>query len=252
MTCLPEASARSRVTIMRAAGKPSPSGGQPPSNSSMTSPVFLLVTHAVGLSSQRALELGMLQNAISSPPCHQRDPCLVSRCALTPASPYCPSRRTKATSGGSAKCFKEVEMPRKAEASSPRSSPLPRPAYVPTRFSRMQMPRRGAGAHRLTALASGVARRADHVEPSLRRRESRIAGQGRLSRRLAGGINIKDHGATSLPVEAATNGFGGPRISQSWTARRVSEKLRSRDDRHRPRSGSSWIDAADFCAQTRP
>jgi hypothetical protein len=48
VTGLPGAGARCRVTITRAAGNPSSRGSQPPSNSSMTSPVLRLVTLAVG------------------------------------------------------------------------------------------------------------------------------------------------------------------------------------------------------------
>jgi hypothetical protein len=46
--------------------KPSPSSSHPPSKSSTTSPVFILVTLAVGLSRQRALDLLMLQELIAS------------------------------------------------------------------------------------------------------------------------------------------------------------------------------------------
>jgi hypothetical protein len=38
--------------------------------------VFILVTLAVGLSGQRTLELGMLQDAIASPSRHKIDACL--------------------------------------------------------------------------------------------------------------------------------------------------------------------------------
>jgi hypothetical protein len=42
----------------------------------MISPVFILVTLAVGLSGQRTLELGMLQDALASPSRHKIDACL--------------------------------------------------------------------------------------------------------------------------------------------------------------------------------
>jgi hypothetical protein len=62
------------------ASKPAPSSSHPPSNNSTTIPVFIAVTRAVGLSRQHALDLGMLQELISSPPCHQIHACQNELC----------------------------------------------------------------------------------------------------------------------------------------------------------------------------
>jgi len=48
VTDLPIGGAGCRATMTRMRGKPSPSGSQPPSNSSTISPVFILLLHAVG------------------------------------------------------------------------------------------------------------------------------------------------------------------------------------------------------------
>src|SRR5258708_13529008 len=89
----PGAGAGWRATITRTWGKPSPSSSQPPSNSSTTCPVFILVTLAVGLSSQHALTLGALQEQIASASRHEIHPCqdelrAASRLAIFPLSPH--------------------------------------------------------------------------------------------------------------------------------------------------------------------
>src|SRR5258708_8399291 len=73
---LPGGGAACRATITRTRDNPSsPSSSQPPSNTSTSSPLFLLVTLAVGLSSQRALDLGTLQEQIASPSRNARGTC---------------------------------------------------------------------------------------------------------------------------------------------------------------------------------
>jgi len=69
--------------------------------------------------SQHSLDLGMLQELIASPSCHNMH--VSNRIwATTEASPYCPSRRTRAISEENANCCTYVVMACSAEASSPR------------------------------------------------------------------------------------------------------------------------------------
>jgi len=66
----------------------------------------------------------------------------------------------------------------------------------------------------LSTLASGVARSTDLIQSAPGFRQFQATGQRPLSRGLACAIDIKDDGATLLPIEDATNRLWCPSLCQ--------------------------------------
>jgi hypothetical protein len=92
LTFLPGGGAACRATMTRTWGNPSSRCSQP-ERKQLNNFACVLSSHAcAGWMSEHALELWPLEHPIRSPPCDQVDSSLVSRWAITTASPYCPSR----------------------------------------------------------------------------------------------------------------------------------------------------------------
>ena len=159
--------------------------------------------------SQHTLDLRMLQELISSPPCHEVNSCKYDlghhRCITvlsvqTDQCHLCHESEMRQIGGNGLESRGEFASIVAIASAGIGTHPL----------ARMHLQRGGACADHLTSLASFVPRRTDGIEPSFRGRQCRIAGQGSLSCGLACGIHIEDDGATSLPIPKSTNALHGP------------------------------------------
>ena len=108
--------------------------------------------------SQGTLELGMLQDLISSPPRHKIDACLVSRRVITAASPYCRRDSPRATSGARVKCLNRSRWPAGPRQAHHDSHIAPA-CIGADPLARMHLQRSSACADHLPSLASCVATR---------------------------------------------------------------------------------------------
>src|SRR5256714_9132014 len=93
----------------------------------------------------------------------------------------------------------------------------------PDPLTRVHLKRCGARAHHLPALASEVSRSTDRIESAFGSRQGRIAGQGALPCGLARRIDVKDQRAAPLSIEEAANGFRGPTFAEGMLLEKRAE-----------------------------
>src|SRR5712692_841934 len=136
-------------------------------------------------------------------------------CAITAASPYGPSRRTRATSAGKAKCEKLGGNGAESRGKFPAIIPIPLAPIGADPLARVHLESGRARAYHFPSFAPCVAWRTDRLESAFGSRQGRITGQSSRSGCLACGIHIKDDVATTLSIEDSTNGRFRPPLGKA-------------------------------------
>ncbi len=201
--------------------------------------------------SQHALDLGMLQEQISSPSRHER----------------CAGQKQLSDDGriavGSVETDQRHFWWKREVLQISRDGPQGRsqfPAIVaialarirPDPLARVHLKRCGARAHHLPTLASSVARSTDRIESAFGSRQGRIAGQGALPCSLACRINVKDQIAAPLSIEDAANGFRCPAFRERLLLEERAEGFQTRTIDIGNARDSNWSDEEDIGVQRAP